>query len=148
MVWLSAAVIIAFAWVLQSPHTSIAGVEILLFLATLTIPAVSQTVSTVTVDLNRQSAGAASAALNLTRACIGAGAVAAVEPMVRAFGGVGWVGVLAGGVFFLLSLVLCLFWWKGLEWRQARAARDSEDKTPELPMSKDNGVAAKLNGGD
>jgi len=66
LVYIAAATVVCYGWVMES-HTSLAGPVILLFISTFCVTGSFTGLSTLVVDLNRQSAGTATAAMNLVR---------------------------------------------------------------------------------
>ncbi|KOS23177.1 Quinidine resistance protein 2 [Escovopsis weberi] len=71
------------------------------------------------VDIHPGKAGTATAANNLTRCLIGAGASAAIIPMIDAMG-IGWAFTLVGGILVLCAAPMLLIMAKGMEWRAER----------------------------
>ncbi|PFH57176.1 hypothetical protein XA68_15405 [Ophiocordyceps unilateralis] len=72
------------------------------------------------VDMYPGKAGTATAANNLTRCLVGAGASAAIVPMINAMG-VGWAFTLAGGMLVLCLPAILLIVSCGQKWRNERA---------------------------
>jgi len=66
LVYIAAATTIWYGWVMES-HTSLVGPIIFLFISTFCMTGSFTGLSTLVVDLNRQSAGTATAAMNLVR---------------------------------------------------------------------------------
>jgi len=113
---------LVWGWVLHA-QTHIAVPCVVLFLAGIGLTGFTNTISTLIVDMNPDDAGAATASSNLTRCLVGAGASAAIQPMIDGLG-VGWAfTVLAGisGLFGPPALWFVLR--KGMAWRVARAER-------------------------
>ncbi|KAF1731755.1 Quinidine resistance protein 1 [Beauveria bassiana] len=69
------------------------------------------------VDMHPGKAGTATAANNLGRCLIGAGATAAIIPLERAIG-VGEAFTIVGSLFFICLAPLALLALKGMKWRQ------------------------------
>ncbi len=126
LVFLSGLSIIAYGWVMEA-HTSLAGPIILLFVATFAISGAFQGLSTLIVDLNRSSPGTATAAMNLARCWMGAGAVAAVVPMQNRIG-IGWTSVVVAGCFALLSPIVLVVMKHGPRWRKEKAMKEEAKK--------------------
>jgi hypothetical protein len=115
---------IAYGWTMEC-HTSLAGPLVLLYLLAFTITSTFQGCSSLIVDLNRGSPGTATAAMNLVRCWLGAGAVAAVIPLINAIG-IGWVSVLVAGVWFVSTPFLLYVVKRGPAWREKRRAEERE----------------------
>ena len=126
LVFLSALSIIGYGWVMVA-HTSLAGPVILLFIATFSISGAFQGLSTLIVDLNRSSPGTATAAMNLARCWMGAGAVAAVVPLQNRVG-LGWTAVVIAGCFVLLSPIVLVVMKHGPRWRKEKAVKEEAKK--------------------
>lgn len=124
--YISCAFVIAFGWVMNA-RTSVAGPLILLFFLSFTMVATFQGLSTLVIDLNRTSAGTATAAMNLVRCWMGAGAVAMVVPMLNVMG-VGWVSVFVAGVFVLMSPISLIVIRCGPKWRKEKEAKEEAKK--------------------
>lgn len=126
LVLLAAAAVVAYGWVMHY-HTSLAGPLILLFMLTFFLSGSFQGLSTLIVDLNRDSPGTATAAMNLARCWMGAGATAMVIPLLNAIG-VGWTSVLVAGVWTLMSPIVLLVMKYGPRWREEKSSRDEKKK--------------------
>lgn len=74
------------------------------------------------VDMYPGRAGTATAANNLTRCLVGAGASAAIVPMIDAMG-VGWAFTLAGGLLLLCLPAIVLIVSYGQKWRSEQAVK-------------------------
>lgn len=81
--------------------------------------------STLVTDLNIERPGTATAAGNLVRCWIGAGAVALIGPLLERIG-TGWVGVLVVGVWVAFSPLLWAVVRCGPRWRDEKVVRDNE----------------------
>ncbi len=126
LVFLSGLSIIGYGWIMVA-HTSLAGPIILLFIATFSISGAFQGLSTLIVDLNRSSPGTATAAMNLARCWMGAGAVAAVVPLQNKIG-LGWTAVVIAGCFALLSPIVLVVMKHGPRWREEKALKEEAKK--------------------
>lgn len=131
LVYIAAATVVAYGWVMES-RTSLAGPVILLFLSTFCMSGSFTALSTLVVDLNRDSSGTATAAMNLVRCWMGAGAVAFVNPLLNAIR-LGWTSVLVAGVWILVSPVMLVTINYGPRWREhARRNRIEREKDREV----------------
>jgi MFS family permease len=129
LVALAGVVIIGFGWVMEY-RTSLAGPLIFLFISTFCLSGAFNGLSTLIVDLNRTSAGTATAAMNLARCLMGAGAVAAVIPMLQKIG-IGWTSVVIAGVWAVFSPILFLVIKFGPKWREEKKIREESRKMKE-----------------
>ncbi|TVY80298.1 Itaconate transport protein, partial [Lachnellula suecica] len=101
---------IIYGWILHF-RTSLAGPIIMLFFLGYTLIASTQTISILIVDINPQRAGTATAAFNLIRCLLGAGATALILPMTEALG-LGWTYTTIAFIYVLLSPML----WVVMKW--------------------------------
>ncbi|KAI0150766.1 MFS general substrate transporter [Xylariaceae sp. FL1272] len=121
---LYAATIIGWGWSLQ--YKAHLAVEIiLLFFVGLAVTGFSNLLSTIIVDINPGVAGAATAANNLTRCLVGAGATAATNPLIDAVGS-GWAFTIIAFLFTALSPCLWLVLKKGIDWRREKAEKKNK----------------------
>ena len=132
LVYIAAATVVSYGWVMEN-RTSLAGPIILLYISTFCLSGSFTGLSTLVVDLNRESSGTATAAMNLVRCWMGAGAVAFVNPLLNAIG-LGWTSVLVAGVWILISPVMLLIIKYGPRWREKARLNGIE-------MEKDRGIA-------
>lgn len=122
----AAVFMIGFGWMLES-HVSVAGPLVFLFVIGFCTSSALNVVSVLLVDIYPGKAGTATAANNLCRCWLGAGATAGVQPMIDKVG-VGWTST-----FFALLVLVCspVLWWvmvKGPEWRAAAKAKAEREK--------------------
>ncbi|KAI1819393.1 major facilitator superfamily domain-containing protein [Xylaria intraflava] len=122
-------VLIGFGWAVEF-KANLAVEIVLLFLFGTSITAFSNLLSTLVVDINPGSAGAATAANNLTRCLIGAGASAFINPLMTAVGA-GWTFTILSISFLVFSPMLYLVLRNGVKWRQAKAAKEALRKQQE-----------------
>ncbi|GKZ88797.1 hypothetical protein AnigIFM59636_009331 [Aspergillus niger] len=113
---------IAYGWVLHY-ETNLAGPIILLLLIGYTSAAVMNTLSALMVDIYPQSPAMATALMNLTRCWLGAGAAAAILPMIDAIGN-GWAFTVIGFMCFLCAPAMVVVWIWGYDWRRQRHCRE------------------------
>lgn len=126
LVFLSGVSIIAYGWVMEA-HASLVGPIILLFIVAFSTTGAYQGLSALIVDLNRSSPGTATAAMNLARCWMGAGAVAAVVPLQDRIG-LGWTSVVVAGCFAILSPIVLVVMKHGPRWRKEKAAKEEAKK--------------------
>ncbi|KAF7554648.1 hypothetical protein G7Z17_g2809 [Cylindrodendrum hubeiense] len=108
--------IIAWGWSLDAnAHPAVPGVISAILGAS--IVGLNNTSNALLVDIHPGKAGTATAANNLSRCLIGAGATAAIVPMIDAMG-IGWAFTLVGGLILLCfpALLALLVW--GIKWRR------------------------------
>jgi multidrug resistance protein len=114
---LGTCVILIWGWVVQA-KAHLAVPCVMLFLAGVGLSGFSNVVSTLIVDMNPTAASAATASNNLTRCLVGAGASAAIQPMIDGVGS-GW----AFTILAMMSMVAAppTLWTllkKGMGWRK------------------------------
>ncbi len=112
---------IIYGWILHY-HVSVAGPCIMLFVQGFSLIASTQCISILIVDINPGLAGTATAAFNLIRCLLGAGATALILPMTNTMG-LGWAYTLIGLIYLLLSpMLLAVMKW-GPKWRKEKAEK-------------------------
>ncbi|KAL8832096.1 MAG: hypothetical protein Q9191_000475 [Dirinaria sp. TL-2023a] len=120
----AAVTVISYGWVMMS-HTSLAGPLVFLFLSTFCMTGCSTGLNALIVDLNLRSPGAASAAMNVARCWMGAGAVAFVNPLLKAIG-LGWTSVLVAAVWVCMSPIVLVVIKRGPQWRREKRLKDEK----------------------
>lgn len=114
---LGAAAIVAYGWMVEK-RTKIAGPCVVLFVMGYAIVAGFNCMSILMIDMYPGKPATATAANNLVRCLLGAGASAIVIPLVDAIG-VGWTGTLASAVWAGFSTPLLFVLMKyGPRWRR------------------------------
>jgi hypothetical protein len=121
--------LIAFGWTIKY-KTHIAGPEIMLFFIGYGISTAFNTTNTLLIDLHRDKAATATAAVNFVRCMISAGGVAAIVPMVKAMNA-GWCFTAIGLVYFLMMPMIWVIMRRGQQWRN-EAAEKIEAKKEKL----------------
>ena len=119
LLWVGSASMIAFGWTLHF-ETSLAGPLVCLFIIGFALIAVYDCLSILLVDVYPQSPATATAANNLVRCWLGAGASAATIPMVDALG-VGWALTLTALVWVSITPILLALIRFGPEWREKKS---------------------------
>ena len=131
LVYIAAATVVSYGWVMES-HTSLAGPVMLLYISSFCMSGSFTGLSTLVVDLNRESSGTATAAMNLVRCWMAAGAVAFINPLLNAIG-LGFTSVLVAGVWILISPASLFIIKYGPRWReQARLKRIEKEEEREV----------------
>ncbi|KAF4632081.1 hypothetical protein G7Y89_g6043 [Cudoniella acicularis] len=119
--YLGAAAMIAYGWVLHY-ETNLAGPLILLFVMGWAFLAAYQSLNILLVDMHPGRGATVTAASNLFRCLLSAGASAVVVPMIEAMGR-GWTYTFAAAVWLLFSPVLFLLIRWGPGWRKEKKAK-------------------------
>ncbi|KAK0510808.1 hypothetical protein JMJ35_006360 [Cladonia borealis] len=147
LVGLASATLIAYGWVLQTAQ-QLAAPLILLFFVGFAGSGAFSIVSTLVVDVCPESAGQATAANNLVRCFLGAGASAVVGPMLKRLGRGGTYTIVGGLWVAFVPLMLGIMKW-GKAWREEKRKRGElrmkgkraeKSSQIEMGMSKPNGV--------
>ena len=121
---LGSACFIGFGWMVQY-KVNLSGPLIFLFLIGFCVSASINTVSVLLVDIYPGRAGTASAANNLVRCWLGAGATSGVEPLINKIG-MGWTTTFFGLLVVAFSPILWYIMENGPKWR--RAAKEKKEK--------------------
>ena len=124
---------IAYGWILHF-RTNVAGPCVMLFLQGFSLIASTQVISILIVDINPGLAGTATAAFNLIRCLLGAGATALIVPMTNSLG-LGWSYTLIGLLYVALSPMLFVVIKCGPKWRKER--KEKADKKERLEREKE-----------
>lgn len=111
--------IIAYGWTMEYDTPLAAPLVVVFFTAHCTTGAFSS-LNTLVVDINREQTAIASAASNLTRCLLAAGAVAAANPLINAIG-IGWTSTICAFVWVACLPLIWLVHAKGHQWRKAKA---------------------------
>ncbi|KAJ2976911.1 hypothetical protein NUW58_g7971 [Xylaria curta] len=127
------AVLIGFGWAVES-KAHLAVVIIVLFLQGVTLVAFSNILSTLIIDINPGAAGAATAANNLTRCLVGAGASAVINPLMTAVGA-GWAFTIIALSYVVFFPAMWLVLRNGVKWREAK-----DHKKERKGQQKENGA--------
>jgi MFS family permease len=124
---LSAVVLIGWGWAVHA-KTHVAVPCVLSAFFGVGVVGFNNTVNSLLVDIHPGKAGTATAANNLTRCLVGAGASAAIIPMINAMG-TGWAFTLVGGLYILGCPVLIVLMVWGIKWRkELRVKRERKEK--------------------
>ncbi|PYH49358.1 MFS general substrate transporter [Aspergillus saccharolyticus JOP 1030-1] len=115
----AAGVFVAYGWLMRY-RVSLAGVLIILFVGSHLLTGAFTALSTLVVDVNRQSPATAVAANNLFRCLLGAGATAVAAPLIGRIG-MGWTATVMAGVWVVGSPCLWMVYWWGFGWRRQRS---------------------------
>ncbi|KAJ5176094.1 uncharacterized protein N7482_001971 [Penicillium canariense] len=119
--------ILAFGWCLNF-GVHLAAPTTILFLMGLTLTGAFNTIGTILVDFYPTQAAKATAANNIVRCLLGAGATALIDPMLAAMGR-GWCFTFVSLIMLATSPLLLLVIYKGPEWREERRLKEEAKKT-------------------
>lgn len=122
---LAAISLVAWGWAVEAETHVAAPCVISVFLG-IGMVGFNNTSGALLVDIHPGKAGTATAANNLTRCLLGAGASAAIAPMINAMG-VGWAFTLVGGLYVLASPAIFVLMIWGPKWR--RELKEKKMKT-------------------
>ncbi|KAF4762640.1 hypothetical protein HAV15_006027 [Penicillium sp. str.  len=135
LIYMASLCILAYGWVMQY-RTSLAGPLVMLFFTGLTTTSAFNTLTTLVVDINYQSAATAAAANNLFRCLMGAGATAIASPLIKSIG-IGWTATFITGLWVLASPALWIVYYRGYRWRRELAhkhEKKSENSSHDLSI--------------
>ncbi len=122
LMYIAALSIIAYGWVMNF-QTNLVGPVITLFLTGYTATGAFSSLNTLIIDINVESPTTASAANNLVRCPFGAGAVAAVVPLINRIG-MGWTCIFVAGIWICFSpMIWVVFLW-GYRWREEKRLKN------------------------
>ncbi|TRX93526.1 hypothetical protein FHL15_005498 [Xylaria flabelliformis] len=135
------AVLIGFGWSVEA-KAPLAVEIVLLFLQGVTLVGFSNLLSTLIVDINPGAAGSATAANNLTRCLVGAGASAFINPLMTAVGA-GWAFTIIALSYVVFFPALWLVLKNGVKWRQEKVRKQElrqQKKNEKDAETSSNGV--------
>ncbi|KAH8759969.1 putative MFS transporter [Diaporthe sp. PMI_573] len=135
MVYLTALCTVAFGWTMQT-QSSLAGIEVTLFFLGIFNAGGLAGLSTLVVDTHQESPATATAANNLFRYLVSAGATAAAVPLIDRIG-IGWTSVFIAGVFVVFSPCLWLVLFYGAKWRHEDKAKMDKAKQKRAEAKKE-----------
>ncbi|KAF2472723.1 MFS multidrug transporter-like protein [Lindgomyces ingoldianus] len=135
---LGSACFIGFGWMIQY-KVNLAGPLVFLFVIGFCVSASINTVSVLLVDIYPGKAGTATAANNLVRCWLGAGATSGVEPLIKKVG-IGWTTTFFGLLIFVFSPILWYIMKNGPKWRRATKERkERQEAKREAKIHGDSG---------
>jgi MFS family permease len=129
LVYAACVSIVIYSWVMEY-KTNLAGPVVALFVTGHMLSGAFSSLNTLVVDCNVETPASAVAANNLFRCLFGAGAVAAVNPLIDRIG-FGWTGTFVAFVWLVFSPILwaVLKWGRG--WREEEIAKKKEKEQGE-----------------
>jgi hypothetical protein len=137
MLYLGAATVIAYGWLVET-NAGIAGPCVCMFVFGYALIAGFNVMNILLVDIFPGKPASATAANNLVRCWMGAGASAVVIPLVNAIG-MGWACTLAGLIWVGFSPLLLILMRYGPKWRKEQKARkDAKATASRDPTAADN----------
>ncbi|KAL5358959.1 MFS general substrate transporter [Aspergillus floccosus] len=107
--------VLGYAWTMDY-QTHLSGPLILLFLLGMSTAGVTNMTTALLLDVQGHQPGTAFAALFAFRFLVGAGVVAGSLPLAHRIG-VGWMGTVVAGIWFLITPVLGMIYLYGHGWR-------------------------------
>lgn len=132
--------ILAFGWCLNY-GIHLAAPTCILFIMGLTLTGAFNTVSTLLVDFYPTQAAKATAANNVMRCLLGAGATALIDPMLSAMGR-GWCFTFVSLVMLATSPLLLFEMYRGPMWREQRRLKEEAKITRDVTTGGENEKAA------
>ncbi|KAF6805679.1 Quinidine resistance protein 2-like protein 2 [Colletotrichum sojae] len=126
LLYLSSILLLVWGWVLQV-GAPVAVPCVLLFLFGVGMIGFNNTTNTLIIDIHPGKAGTATAANNLTRCLLGAGATAAILPMINGMG-VGWAFTLLALLYIVCSPALLAIMYWGIKWRKIAKEKEAKKK--------------------
>ena len=149
MLYVSSAMMLIYGWVLEV-NGPLAAVLVLLFIMSFAMTAAFNAISTLLIDFYPKAPATATAANNLLRCLLGAGATGVITPMINAMG--------RGWCFTSLTLFLVmsspLLWWiffRGMEMREERrlkTERKEREKEAKDAAKEEEGRASSVMRGE
>ena len=115
LVYLSCPIVLGYSWAMNY-DVHISCLLVMLFLLGNSIVGMNNMLNTFLVDLHASRPATALAGMNMYKFLVGAGAVAAVLPLIDVIG-IGWVGTIVAGMWFLASPGLWMIYVYGHAWR-------------------------------
>ncbi|KAL2406964.1 MFS-type transporter clz19 [Exophiala dermatitidis] len=118
----SAALVCVFGWILHI-NGPLAPLLVVLFFTSLSMSVAFNVTSTLLVDFYPNSPATATAANNVVRCLLGAGATAAVVPMIDSMGR-GWTFTFLTVFLVATSPMLWFVYFRGMKWRNERLQKE------------------------
>lgn len=132
-VYCTACLVLIYGWVLHNGGP-LAPLLVILFFTSFSMTVAFNVTNTLLVDFYPGKAATATAASNLVRCLLGAGATAVIVPMIDGMGR-GWTFTFLS--FFLLatSPMLWLVFFRGMKWREQRRLKGERQQEKDLEYS-------------
>ena len=122
MLYVSCAILLIYGWILEI-NGPLAAPLVLLFFFSLTVTVSFNVISTLLIDFYPRAPATATAANNLVRCLLGAGATGVITPMIDAMGR-GWCFTFLSLFLVATSPMLWVIYFKGMGWRETRRLKD------------------------
>ncbi|ROW11421.1 hypothetical protein VMCG_01539 [Cytospora schulzeri] len=117
--------VLAFGWLLEY-KIHISAVLISCFLLANVLTSALVAITALLSDINMGNGASLGAAMNLVRCLIGAGAVAAVTPLIDLIG-IGFAATIIAAIWIAALPALWLVYRKGYQWRKTKAALSDQE---------------------
>lgn len=119
--YIGCACLVIHGWIMNIDGPLAADL-VVLFIGCYSLTGAFNVTSTLIIDFYPNTSATATAANNLLRCLLGAGATAVVQPMLQGMGR-GWTFTFVALVLFALSPTLWVVYFKGISWRETRRLR-------------------------
>src|SRR2546423_8829875 len=130
MLYTSCVLILSYGWILEI-NGPLAAALVLLFFSSFCVTVVFNVISTLLIDFYPKAPATATAANNLMRCLLGAGATGVITPMIDAMGR-GWCFAFLSLFLVASSPMLWVVYFKGMKWREQRRIKsEAKDKEHE-----------------
>lgn len=140
-VYLSCCTVLVYGWLLEIDGP-LAAILVVLFLCSVSMTIAFNVTGTLLVDFYPRRATTATAANNLARCLLGAGATGVIVPMIDGMGR-GWTFTFISLSLITASPMLWLNYWYGMKWRKERRIRDLEEegRASKTPRGVEDGMS-------
>ncbi|KAJ9656137.1 hypothetical protein H2198_005193 [Neophaeococcomyces mojaviensis] len=125
--YVASIIVLIFGWVLDI-NGPLAAILVLLFIGAFSMSIAFNVTSTLLVDMYPKSPATATAANNLVRCLLGAGATGVVVPMINGMGR-GWTFTFLTLFLLITSPMIWANYFYGMEWREQRRVKDERKRT-------------------
>lgn len=124
MVYTSCLLMLIYGWILEI-NGPLAASLVLLFFFSFGMTAAFNVISTLLIDFYPKAPATATAANNLVRCLLGAGATGVITPMIDGMGR-GWCFTFLSLVLVVSSPMLWIIYFRGMEWREERIIKNEQ----------------------
>jgi hypothetical protein len=121
MLYMSCVLMLIYGWILEI-NGPLAAAQVVLFFSSFCVTVAFNVTSTLLIDFYPKAPATATAANNLMRCLLGAGATGVITPMINAMGR-GWCFTFLSLFLAASSPMLWLIYFRGMEWREKRRLR-------------------------
>jgi hypothetical protein len=134
MLYISCILMLIYGWILEI-NGPLAAALVVLFFFSFCVTASFNVISTLLIDFYPKAPATATAANNLMRCLLGAGATGVITPMINAMGR-GWCFTFLSLFLVASSPMLWVIYFKGMGWREERRIKAvKKDKEQEKQMA-------------